>query len=558
MHDASDATPVTAPHKTGALRDVLAGLSAATVVVPKAMAYATIASLPVAVGLYTACIPVVVYALLGTSQVLSVSSTTTLAVLSGAALGQTAASGNAPLLLTSAATLTVLVGVVLVFAALLRLGFLASFMSVPVLTGFKAGIGFVILLDQVPKLLGLHYAKAGFFPDLASLAGHLPELSWLTLVVASASVIVLLATERWVPRAPAPLVAVGGGILASWALGLSEHHVSIVGAIPQGIPSLSLPSFELVAALLPSALGIALMSFTESIAAGRAFRVPSDPPIESNRELLATGAANIAGAFLGSMPAGGGTSQTSVVRQAGGASRAAGFATALVALATMLLLAPLLGLLPQATLAAIVIVYSMSLIQPKEFVAIRRVRMLEFRWALAAFAGVLLFGTLQGILIAILVSMISLISQTTNPRVSVIARKRGADVLRPLSEEHPDDELFGGLLIIRPEGSIYFANAENIREQVQALVAQHHPEVVAMDMSRVPDLEYSGLHLIHEAENRQVKGGPTWWLVGLNPRVLQAVRRSGLADRFGRERMLFNARAAIARYQELKAGETRA
>ena len=243
--------------------------------------------------------------------------------------------------------------------------------------------------------------------------------------------------------------------------------VSTVGLIPQGFPSLTLPDLALVEQLVPGALGIALMSFTETIAAGRAFARPDDPPINANRELIATGAANLGGALFGAMPAGGGTSQTAVVRAAGGRSQKASLVTAGAALATMLLLAPLLGLMPHATLAAVVIVYSVGLIQPAEFRAIRSVRTMEFRWALIACLGVLVFGTLKGIVVAIIVSMIGLASQTAQPRVSVIGRKRGADVLRPLSPEHPDDETFEGLLIVRPEGRLFFVNAQYVAEQIQ-------------------------------------------------------------------------------------------
>jgi len=211
-----------------------------------------------------------------------------------------------------------------------------------------------------------------------------------------------------------------------------------------------------------------------------------------------------------------------------------------------------LGLLPYATLAAVVIVYSVGLIQPAEFRAIRKVRRMEFRWALIACLGVLIFGTLQGIVVAIVVSLIGLASQTAHPRVSVIGRKRGADVLRPLSPEHPDDETFEGLLIVRPEGRLFFVNAQDVAEQISALVTQYKPRVLALDLSRVPDIEYSALQMIMEREQRASERGATVWLVGLNPGVLEVVRKAGLDERLGRERMLFNARAAIARYQALR------
>ena len=536
--------------------DVVAGLTAAAVVLPKAMAYATVAGVPVAVGLATAFLPMVVYALLGTSRVLSVSSTTTIAILTGTQLALIVPDGNPERLVTALATLTALVGVVLVVASALRLGFVANFVSTPVLVGFKAGIGLVIVLDQVPKLLGIHITKAGFLSDLWSLGAHVPETSLPTLAFALATLAVLVGMERAWPHSPAPLVAVAGGILASFLYGAESHGVLTVGAIPAGLPQPTLPSLELVTALLPGALGIAVMSFTETIAAGRAFAERDDPPIVANRELSATGAANLAGALLGAMPAGGGTSQTAVVRAAGGRSRVAALITAGAAVLTMLLLAPLLGLLPQATLAAVVIVYSVGLIQPSEFAAIRAVRSMEFRWAVVATLGVLVLGTLNGILVAIIVSLIALASQSAKPRVYVIGKKPGADVLRPLSPEHPEDETFEGLLIVRPEGRIFFMNADAIAERIRALIQQYRPRVVTLDLSRVPDIEYSALQTLVEADRRASSLGVEWWLAGLNPPVLEVVRKVGLAERLGRERMLFNARAAIVRYQRLPPAPT--
>ena len=532
--------------------DVVAGLTAAAVVIPKAMAYAAVAGLPVAVGLYTAFVPMIVYAVLGSSRVLSVSSTTTIAILAGTELAIAVPDGDPGRLITATATLAALVGAMLVLARVARLGFVADFISTPVLTGFKAGIGLVIVLDQIPKLLGTHITKHGFFPDLLSVVQHVPQTSLLTLGVAIATLVVLVAMDKLWPNAPAPLVAVALGIAASWYFGLAAMGVSIIGTIPQGLPSITLPDLSLIAQLAPAAAGIALMSFTESIASARAFAHPGDPPVDANRELVAIGAGNLAGALTGAMPSGGGASQTAVVSGAGGRSQRTSMVTAAAALATMLLIAPLLGLLPNATLAMIVIVYSVGLIQIGEFRAIRQVRTMEFRWAVAAMLGVLVFGTLKGIVIAIIMSLIALSSQAARPTVHVIGRKRGADVLRPVSPEFPDDETFPGLLILRPEGRLFFANAQSVAEQIQALIAEHKPRVVALDLSRVPDIEYSALQALIEGEKRTTAQGTTVWLTGMNPAVLEVVRRAGLFERLGRERMLFNARVAIERYQAMQ------
>ncbi len=532
--------------------DIVAGLTAAAVVLPKAMAYATVAGLPVAVGLYTAFIPMLVYGLLGSSRVLSVSSTATLGILTATELGLAVPDGDPATLVTATATLAALVGAMLLVARLLRLGFVANFISAPVLTGFKAGIGMVVVLDQVPKLFGFHITKQGFFADVLSVLQHLPHTSLLTLAVAVATFAVLIGMERKWSHSPAPLVVMGGAIAASWYFGLQAAGVSTVGLIPQGFPSVTLPDVSLVAQLAPGALGIALMSFTETIAAGRAFVKPGDPPIDANRDLVATGVGNVVGGLLGAMPAGGGTSQTAVVRSVGGQSQKASLVTAGAALATMLLLAPLIGLMPHATLAAVVIVYSIGLIQPAEFRAIRGVRKMEFHWALIACLGVLVFGTLKGIVVAIIVSMISLANQTAHPKVYVIGRKRGTNVLRPLSPEHPDDETFPGLLILRPEGRLFFVNAQNVADQIHALLEQHHPRVLALDLSGVTDIEYSALQMLIESEQRAAEAGIERWLVGLNPGVLEVVRHAGFDQRLGRERMLFDAHKAIERYQEQK------
>jgi sulfate permease, SulP family len=531
--------------------DIVAGLTTAAVVIPKAMAYATIAGLPVQVGLYTALVPLAIYAVMGTSRPLSVSTTTTIAILTATELGQAVPSGDPSSLIRASAMLTLLVGGILVLASLLRLGFIANFISEPVLVGFKAGIGTVIVLDQIPKILGIHIPRASFFHNVLAIVRGTPETKLATLAVGLAMIGLLVGIERFLPRAPAPLIAVAAGIIGARFLGLQVHGVELVGQIPQGLPSITLPEFSLVQEVWPGALGIALMSFTETIAAGRAFAKSDEPPLRPNRELLATGFANAGGAFVGAMPAGGGTSQTAVNRRAGARTQLAEMVTAIVALATILLLAPLLALMPQATLAAVVIVYSIGLIQPTEFGAILNIRRTEFTWALTALAGVVLLGTLKGIIVAIVVSLVALASQVANPPVYVLGRKPGTNVFRPRSKEHPEDEMFPGLLLLRLEGRVFFANAEIIGQKIRLLVNEAQPKVVVLDLSAVFDLEYSALKALSEGEKRQRDLGVATWLVGLNPGVLQMVQRSPLGIALGREKMQFSLELAFAKYAEL-------
>ncbi len=528
--------------------DIIAGLTTSAVVIPKAMAYATIAGLPVEVGLYTAFIPMVIYAVLGSSRPLSVSTTTTLAILTAAELGNVVPGGDAASLLRAAITLTLLVGAMLVVASVLRLGFVANFISEPVLVGFKAGIGLVIVLDQLPKILGVHIARGTFLHNLLATVQAIPHASLPTVAVGIVMIALLVGMEHFVPRAPAPLIAVAAGIAGAALLGLQSHGVDLVGPIPQGLPSFTMPNFALAERLWPGALGIALMSFTETIAAGRAFAKGDEPVPRPNRELLATGLANVGGAFFGAMPAGGGTTQTAVNRLAGARTQLAELVTAAAALATMLLLAPVIALMPQATLAAVVIVYSIGLIKPAEFTAILRIRRTEFIWALTAFAGVVALGTLKGIVVAIVVSLVALAYQVADPPVYVLGRKPGTNVFRPRSAEHPEDETFPGLLLLRLEGRVFFANAERIAEKIRLLVEEAQPKVVALHLRGVPDLEYTALKTLTEAEKRQRERGVSLWLVGLNPGVLQMVQRSPLGASLGQEAMHFNVEMAVAKY----------
>jgi len=527
--------------------DVVAGLTTGAVVIPKSMAYATVAGLPVEVGLYTAFVPMLLYALLGTSRPLSVSTTTTLAILTGAQLSQVVPNGDPARLVAAASILTMMVGGVLLAGAVLRLGAVANFISAPVLVGFKAGIGVVIIVDQLPKILGVHFAKGTFLHNAFQVLNAMGHPSWPTLAVGVGAIVVLTTVEHLRPRWPAPLIAVAGAIAAAALLALPSHGVELVGNIPAGLPAFSLPDWSLAPALWPGAVGIALMSFTETIAAGRAFQAADEPPPRANVELLATGIANLGGALLGAMPAGGGTSQTAVNRLTGARSQLASIVTSVMTVVTMLLLAPLLARLPQAALAAVVIVYSIGLVSPADFAAILRIRRTEFVWAVAAFAGVMLLGTLQGILVAIVVSLVALAQQTANPAVYVLGRKPGTNVFRPRSLEHPLDESFPGLLLLRVEGRLFFLNADRVTETVRSLVAEAKPRYVVLELSGVFDLEYTALMSLIDAERRIRDAGMLLALSGLGPAVYDVVRRSPLGDTLGRERMFFNLETAVDR-----------
>jgi SulP family sulfate permease len=447
------------------------------------------------------------------------------------------------------ATLALLVGAFLTLASVLRLGFFADFVSYPVQVGFKAGIGCVIIVDQLPKLLGFKIHKAGFFRDVGSILAGLPRALLLAVAIGLGTIAALALIEKLRPKWPAPIIVLGAAIAATAFWALQSQGVSVVGAVPSGLPSFRLPDLSLAQVMWPGALGIALMSFTESIAVGRAFARADDPLLRPNAELLATGAANAVGGFLGAMPAGGGASQTAVNRMTGARTPLAGAVSALVAVLTALFLSPLIALMPNAALAGVVIVYSLGLIQPADFRDMLRVRRTEFIWAVAAMLGVMLLGTLQGIVVAIVVSLVALGFQVANPPVYVLGREPGTTKFRPRSAQNPGDEFVPGLLLARLEGRLFFLNAERIGDKLRALIAETGPRVVVLDLRAVFDLEYSALKMLIAAEARGRAAGVELWLGAMQPEVLAMVKRSPLGDTLGPDRLFSSIDTAVKKFR---------
>jgi MFS superfamily sulfate permease-like transporter len=485
----------------------------------------------------------------------SVTTSSTIAILASGTLAAVAPGGDAATLLSASATLSLLVGAFLLLGGLFRLGVVANLISAPVLIGFKAGIGLVIVLDQVPKLLDVHIAKAGFFQDIVSILRHLPQTSLATFMLALAMLALMLGLKQFAPRLPAPLITVAVGIALSVFVGLDRLGISLVGTVQAGLPTFALPDFSLMEQLWPAAVGIALMSFVETAAAGRAFVRKGDLPPEGNHELVATGLANLAGSFFHSMPGGGGTSQTAVNQGAGARSQISGVVTAAVVMATLLFLAPLFGLMPNATLAVVVIIASVGLVSPAEFRAVLTIRTMEFHWALITAFGVMVLGTLNGLLVAVLVSMVSLIVRANRHPIHVLGRKPGTVVFRPLSSEHPQDETYPGILLLRPEGAIFFANAPRLVQEMRALIAEFTPRVLVLDLSAVPDMEYTALMMLTDGEEQVREAGTVIALVAMNPYVLEVIRRSPLWERLGSERMFYTLDQAVEWFQRQSAGD---
>jgi len=525
--------------------DIIGGLTAAAVVIPKAMATAVIAGLPVEAGLYTALAAMLVYPLLGTSRPLSVTTTSALAMLTAAQIGALSDGGADPRAV--AATLALLVGGILVIARVLRLGFVANFISLPVLVGFEAGVGVVIIVGQLKSVLGVHVTSATTLGTLAELPGLLPHVHGPTMVVAALGLMVLLGLPRLAPRVSASLVWVALSICASAWLALSAIGVKTVGAVPSGLPPLAWPDVSLAAALWPGALGIALMSFTESVAAARAFRKREDAPVVANSELLAIGCANVAVSFVGGMPAGGGTSQTAVADKAGVRSQMAQWIGAAAVVVTLLLLSSLIALLPQAALGALILVSASGMIKAKDFRAIGQIRHTELAWAIATFAGVICIGTLAGILIAVAISLLTLMHQANHPPVYAVAHDPARGIF--LRAGADGGVTYPGLLMLRTEGRLTFANAANAAEKMQVLISQAAPRVLVLECGAIPDIEYTALVMMTDAEQAMRARGVTLWLAAVNPDLRKVLDRTPLGATLGAQRFFTNLSKAVEAWQ---------
>ena len=489
--------------------DLLAGLTTAAVVVPQAVAYASLAGLPVEVGLYVATVPMVAYALVGTSRPLSVSSTSTISILTAGALVEVGAAGDPGRAAGTAALLALLVGGILTAAGLLRLGFLADFISSPVLAGFKTGMGLVIAASQLGKVLGVSVEGDNFFADVWSALRQLGDANPATVALALGALAVLLALHRWAPRVPGPLIVVALGIALVGLADLEARGVALVGPVGGGLPKLEVPGLADAGALLPAAAGIALMSFIESISAARAFAAKTDPPIDADRELLALGAANVGAGLFQAYPAGGGTSQTAVNDGAGARTQLAGVVTAGVAVLVLTVLAPLLADLAEAILGAVVLVAAIGLVSLAPLVRIRTVRQRDFRLGLVALLGVLTLGVLRGVLVAVLISLLVLLHELDHPRTGAGERARG-------------------LLAVRPEGRLFFANARRVCDRIAAIAAdrQPPPRVVLLDLSAVNDLEITALERLSDLAEDLHGRGMTLWVAAPGQGPLEMLSRA--------------------------------
>ncbi|NUP28919.1 MAG: SulP family inorganic anion transporter [Nocardia sp.] len=488
--------------------DVIAGLTVWAVLVPEALAYATIAGVAPVVGLCAAVPSLVLYALAGSSRHLVVGPMSATAALS-AALVTPLAGADAGRYLALTTALAIATGVIGLLAGLLRLGFVASFISEPVLKGFIIGLALVIIIGQVPKLLGIGKHDGDFFDQAWGVLTHLGDIDWRTLLVGGLSLALVLAVKRWLPLVPGSLLAVLAGILAVAVLGLDDKGVEIVGPIESGMPVPGLPGGVALGDyldLLGPAVGVLLIGFAEGLGAAKTYAARAGYEVDPNRELLGLGAANLGAGFFSGMVVNGSLSKTAVNGSAGAKTQVSGLVVAVLTVLTLLFLTGLFEQLPEATLAAVVIAAVIELV---DIAALRRLYGVWSQWlggiygtaaradfiaAVAALLGVLFFGTLPGLLIGIGIAMVLLVYRTSQPHIAALA-PRGPlwlDLAR-----HPDLSPRPDALVVRVESGLYFANADTVRRRIQELCTER-TRLVVLDAETSPIIDVTAATMLIE------------------------------------------------------------
>jgi sulfate permease, SulP family len=508
--------------------DVLAGLAAGTVVIPQAMAYSTIAGLPVEVGLYTCMLPMLAYALLGGSRTLSVSTTSTIAVLVATTLADLSPR-DADDLLSDAFTLTFLVGLSLLGMRAFRLGSLVENISPATLTGIKIGVGLTVAASQLPNLLGVPADPGadGFFAKVGDAVSKIPDANAATVAVSVGSIGLLLVLRRLAPQVPGPLVVVAGGILLVALTDIEQHGLALIDEVPTGLPTPVLPVFGDVFDLLPGALAIAVMAFLETVLVARTNRQRSEPQIDTDQELLATGVAALAGGLTQTLPPAGGFSQSAVNQRSGARSQVAGIVTAVLAVLVALFLAPLLDDLPSAVLASMVIVAIVGLLSPAEIVRYARIDRAEMWVAIVVAALGLTGGMLLGVAAGVAFTLVLVVRNLNQPRVRPLYARPGGG-WTTVAPGSIDESAHPGVLLLHLDGSLYTGNAQATLDDVvgRAQAAGPNVHTVVLEGSVVHVVTVTMIDTFRAMQDELATDGKTLLLTGFPPETLEVMRRS--------------------------------
>jgi SulP family sulfate permease len=527
------------PHypRTNLRGDVVAGIALAGLLIPEAMGYAGIAGLPPQAGLYATAFGLLAYAVFGSSRQLAVSPTSASAAILAATVAPLAAE-NAGKSVVLAAAVSLVVGLLFLLAGILKVGFISDFISKPVLKGFVFGIALTIIIKQLPKLSGIAKGTGPSYSQLWHILTHLAQANLWTIVTAAAALAILFLVDRYLPRVPGALLVLIAGIAISRIFELHTHAVDIVGAIPAGLPRPSFPvltwSDWLQAA--PAAVGLALVLYAESLGAARTFAIKNGYDIDPNQELRALAVANATSAIFHGMIVGGGTSGTAANDSNGAQSQVSTIAASLMVMLTLLFLTGWFYHLPEAVLGAIVVHAVWHLLDLRELRRFRRIRRIDYRESLAAIVGVLAFGVLNGLLLAVILTLIALMRYLSESHVAVLGRLQGTrefvDVLR-----HPEAEQFPGILMLRIERMLFFANADGIRQIIRDLIAKATlpPKVLILNCELIPVLDVTAIDVLQQMHASATEKHIRLVLAGVRDPVRDRLAKASLLTVIGEE-----------------------
>ena len=528
--------------------DVAAGIAVTALIVPKDLGYAGIAGVPLENGLYAAAAGALIYGIFCTSRQISTGPSSSLAAVAGGAVLATGVGGDQAAQLVAAITL--LTGILFLLLAVFKLGWIAQFLSKAVVVGFLAGAAIDVTVGELPKLTGTSGDGDNVWREFGSWVRGLGEIHWVTLLVGAVALAVILLVRFLAPAIPGALVLVVGGLLASALFDLGAHGVALVGDVPRGLPAPDLPGLDLVRDNL-SVIGIAaaallLIGFSQTAGDARSFATRHRYRIDVDQESVAQGMANVgAGVFQG-MPVSTSLSASSLNESAGARTPVASLITGGLVLATLIVLAPLFSDLPKAVLAAIIIdAVVFGMIDIPELRRLYRVTRVDFWIAMAAIVAVLSAGVLAGVLIGVMLSLAWLIYVATQPPIPLLGREPGTQVFRDLSE-HPDDETFEDIAVLRFDGGLFFATAEALENRVRSVVDGEAPvRTVVLDLEGVNFVDSQGSAKLAEIREFLAVEGIELRLARLKPQILAVLRADGVLHRIGVDHVHGNVERAV-------------
>jgi len=529
--------------------DLIAGVAVAALIVPKNLGYASIAGIPVQNGLYAAAAGAILYAVFGTSRQISTGPSSGLAAVAASAVLAAKISGTQEIA-SFVATITLASGVLFLLLAVFKMGWIAQFLSRAVVTGFLFGAAIDVVIGELPKLTGTDVSGANPIQELRSWFSSLGGVSWATLVVGLVSLIVVFGLRVIAPRIPGALVLVVGGLLASWIFDLGAHGVALVGEVPRGLPTVKLPEWHLVSAhastIAVAAVALVLIGFSQTAGDSRSFAAKHRYRIDINQESVAQGMSNVGAGLFQGMPVSTSLSASSLNDHSGARTGLASLTSGVIVLLTLLVLAPVFSKLPKPVLAALIIeAVVMGMMDLPEMRRLARVQRFDFLIAMAAIAGTLVFGVLAGVMIGIGLSLLWLISVATRPPMPLLAREPGTQVFREL-EEHPSDEQFPGVVILRLDGGLFFATSDALEDRVRE-VALSTPGItgIVLDCEGIDFIDSQGSAKMGEILEFTRQANINLRLARVKPAVYEILSRDGFLERIGNDRTHGNVYRAV-------------